>query len=205
MDENNSNSEDMAEDIIDAIDDEADSDHIDDGLTKKERDIEISRESERQRKALELRKQLRKRQLGMLSYRWPAYMLVAGGLLAISTNFLEVMVRLPGVPPEVGFSTFIDALLLSGGGVIYLFPLIAGIFMIALSYFAFTNPRATWLAIIPAAMLGMAGGTVYFLVTFAVTFDPSLDGLIYATPIPLSMIIAGVIALLAIALREKES
>lgn len=204
MDEKNSNSEDMAEDIVDAIDDEADSEHIDDGLTKKEREIEVSRESERQRKALELKKQLRKRQLGMLSYRWPAFVLIAGGLLAISTNFLEVMVRLPGVPPEVGFSTFIDALLRSGG-VIYLFPLIAGIFMIALSYFARTNPRATWLAIIPAAMLGMAGGTVYFLVTFAVTFDPSLDGLIYATPIPLSMIIAGVIALLAIALREKEA
>jgi len=204
MDENNSNSEDMAEDIVDAIDDEADSDHIDDGLTKKEREIEISRESERQRKALELKKQLRKRQLGMLSYRWPAFVLIAGGLLAISTNFLEVMVRLPGVPPEVGFSTFIDALLRSGG-VIYLFPLIAGIFMIALSYFARTTPRATWLAIIPAVMLGMAGGTVYFLVTFAVTFDPSLDGLLYATPIPLSMIIAGIIALLAIALREKEA
>ncbi len=204
MDEHSSNSEDMAEDLIDAVDDEADSQHIDDGLTKKEREIEVSRESERQRKALELRKQLRKRQLGMLTYRWPAFVLIAGGILAISTNFLDVMVRLPGVPPEVGFGTFIEALLRTGG-VIYLFPVIAGIFMIALSYFAHTNPRATWLSLIPAAMLGMAGGTVYFLITFAVTFDPSLEGLIYATPIPLSMIIAGIVALLAIALREKEA
>jgi hypothetical protein len=76
--------------------------------------------------------------------------------------------------------------------------------MIALSYFSYTNPRATWLALIPAAMLGMAGATVYFLVTFAVTADPTLEGLIYASPTPLSMIVAGVIALLAIALKEKE-
>ncbi|MBY8997048.1 MAG: hypothetical protein KGD60_04905 [Candidatus Thorarchaeota archaeon] len=203
MDEDSSNSEDLAEDLIDAIDDEADSDYVDDGLTKNEREIEVSRESERKRKAQELKKQLRKRQLGMLSYRWPAFVLIIGGLLAISTEFLEVMVRLPGVPPEVGFSTFLEGLLRSGG-VIYLFPVIAGIIMIALSYFARTTPRATWLALIPAAMLGMAGGTVYFLVTFAVTADPSLAGLLYASPAPLSMIIAGIIALLAVALKEKE-
>jgi hypothetical protein len=203
MDEDSSNSEDMAEELIDAIDDDADSEYVDDGLTKKEREIEVTRESERQRKAQELKKQLRKRQLGILSYRWPALVLIIGGVLAISTEFLDVMVRLPGVPPEVGFSTFLEALIRSGG-VIYLFPVIAGIFMIALSYFARTNPKATLLALIPAAMLGMAGGTVYFLVAFAVTADPGLTDLLYATPTPLSMIIAGVIALLAIALREKE-
>ena len=206
MDEDSSNSEDMAEDLIDAIDDEADSDYEDDGLTKKEREVEVSRESERQRKALELKKQLRKRQLGMLTYRWPAVVLVFGGILAIMTNFLEVMVREPGIPPEVGFSTFIDALLQTGG-IIYLFPLIAGVFMIILSYYAYTNPRATWLAFIPAAMLGMSGATVYYLITFAVTpplGNPDFTGLIYATSIPMSMIIAGIIALLAVALKEKE-
>lgn len=203
MDEDSSNSEDMAEDLVDAIDDWVDEDDVGDGLTKNEREIEISRESERHRKAQELKKQLRKRQLGMLTYRWPAFVLIFGGLLAISTEFLEVMVRLPGVPSEVGFGTFLEALLLTGG-VIYLFPVIAGIFMIALSYFARTNPRATWLAFIPAAMLGMSGGTVYFLITFAVTYDPGLVGLIYATTTPLSMIIAGIIALLAVALKEKE-
>jgi hypothetical protein len=203
MDEDSSNSEDMAEDLIDAIDDVSDEDDIGDGLTKKEREIDVSRESERQRKAQELRKQLRRRQLGILTYRWPAFVLILGGFLAITTEFLQVMIREPGVPPEVGFNTFIDALLRSGG-VIYLFPVIGGVFMIALSYFAYKNPRATWLALIPAAMLAMAGGTVYFLVTFAVTADPTLEGLIYASPTPIYMIIAAVIALLAVALKEKE-
>jgi hypothetical protein len=202
MDEDSSNSEDMAEDLIDAIDDDA-KDETDDGLTKKEREIEISRESERQKKAHELRKQLRKRQLGLLTYKWPAIVLILGGAMAITTEFLDVMVREPGVPPEVGFGTFIEALIRTGG-IIYMFPLIAGVLMIMLSYFAYRNPRATWLALIPAAMLGMSGGTVYFLITFAVTADPSLEGLLYASPVPLSMIIAGVIALLAIAMKEKE-
>ena len=203
MEEDGSSSDDMAEDLIDAIDDYVDEDDEGDGLTKKEREIEVSRGSERQRKAQELKKQLRKRQLGMLTYKWPAFVLLLGGFLAISTQFLQVMVREPGVPPEVGFDTYVDAFILSGG-VLYLFPAIGGVFMIALSYFSYTNPRATWLALIPAAMLGMAGATVYFLVTFAVTADPTLEGLIYASPTPLSMIIAAVIALFAIALREKE-
>ena len=206
MDEDNANSEDIAEDLIDAVDDEADSDYEDDGLTKKERKVEVSRESERQKKAQELKKTLRKRQLGMLNYRWPAVVLVLGGILAITTNFLEVMIREPGVPPGVGFSTFIDALLRTSG-IIYVFPIIAGVFMIVLSKFAYTNPRATWWAFVPAAMLGMSGGTVYFLITFAVSpplGDPNLVGLIYATGAPMSMIIAGIIALLAVALKEKE-
>ncbi|OLS28263.1 MAG: hypothetical protein ThorAB25_19120 [Candidatus Thorarchaeota archaeon AB_25] len=203
MDEDSSNSEDMAEDLIDAIDDVSDEDDVGDGLTKKEREIDVSRESERQRKAQELRKQLRRRQLGILTYRWPAFVLIVGGFLAITTEFLQVIIREPGVPPEVGFNTFIDALLRSGG-VIYLFPVIGGVFMIVLSYFAYKNPRATWLALIPAAMLAMAGSTVYFLVTFAVTADPTLEGLIYASPTPISMIIAAVVALLAVALKEKE-
>jgi hypothetical protein len=205
MDEDNSNSEDMAEELIDAIDDETDfEDDIEDGLTKKEREIEISRESERQRKAQELRKQLRKRQLGLLTYRWPAMTLIIGGLLAISTEFLEVMHREPGV--DVGFSTFPEAFFRTYG-VVYLFPLIAGFFMILLSYFAYRNPRYTWLALIPAALMGMSGGTVLFLITFAVTpplGNPDLEGLIYATPAVLSMFIAAIIALLAVALKEKE-
>ena len=158
MGEDSSNSEDMAEDLIDAIDDVSDEDDVGDGLTKKEREIDVSRESERQRKAQELRKQLRRRQLGILTYRWPAFVLIIGGFLAITTEFLQVMIREPGVPPEVGFNTFTDAL----------------------------------------------GGTVYFLVTFAVTADPTLEGLIYASPAPIAMIIAAVIALLAVALKEKE-
>ena len=203
MDEDGANSDEMAEGLIDAVDDEADDKAVNDGLTKKEREIEVSRESERQRKAQELRKQLRKRQLGVLTYRWPAITLILGGVLAISTEFLKVMNREAGVPPEVGFDTFPEAFMRTGG-VFYLFPLIAGVFMIILSYFSYRNPRYTWLALIPAALMAMAGGTVFFLVTFAVTVDPSLEGLIYASPAVLTMFIAAVIALLAIALKEKE-
>lgn len=205
MGEDNSKPEDMAADLIDAIDDAADNDDdVRDGLTKKEREIEVSRGSDRQRKAQELKKQLRKRQLGLLTYRWPALVLILGGILAISTEFLQVMVREPGVPPEVGFDTFVDALLRTWG-VFYLFPVLAGGFMIILSYFAYENPKATWLAIIPAAMLVMSGGYVFFLIEFAVTYQPELIGLIYSTLTPISMIIGGILALLAIALKEKES
>jgi hypothetical protein len=203
MDEDGANSDDMAEDLVDAVDDEAEDKAVNDGLTEKEREIEVSRESERQRKAQELRKQLRRRQLGVLTYRWPAITLILGGVLAISTEFLKVMNREAGVPPEVGFDTFPEAFMRTGG-VFYLFPLIAGVFMIILSYFSYRNPRYTWLALIPAALMAMAGGTVFFLVTFAVTVDPSLEGLIYASPAVITMFIAAVIALLAIALKEKE-
>ncbi|MFW9956682.1 MAG: hypothetical protein ACFFCT_01310 [Candidatus Odinarchaeota archaeon] len=196
-------STDIAGELIDAIDEEAGPDEVRDGLTQRERQIESKRMSERERKAEELRKQLRRRSLGLLNYRWPAALLIFSGILAIMSNFLQVMTRLEGVPPEVGFNTFIDAFMLSGG-VIYLFPIIAGLFMIILSYFSYTNPKATWLALIPALMLFMAGGSVYFLVTFAVSFQPELTGLIYATGVPLSMFIAGGIALIAIYMREKE-
>ena len=47
----------MAEDLVDAIDEEAEMDDVDDGLTKRERDIEVSRVAERERKAEELSKQ----------------------------------------------------------------------------------------------------------------------------------------------------
>ncbi len=196
-------STDIAEELIDAVDEEAGPDDVRDGLTKRERQIESKRMSERERKAEELRKQLRKKSLGLLNYRWPAMMLIFSGIMAIMSNFLQVMTRLEGVPPDVGFNTFIDAFILSGGS-IYLFPIIAGSFMIILSFFSYTNPRATWLALIPAMMMFMAGGSVYFLVTFAVTFQPELTGLIYATGVPISMLLSGGIDLLAIYMREKE-
>jgi len=196
-------SPDLAEELVDAVDEDAEIDQASDGLTIRERHIESKRMSERERKAEELRKQLRKRSLGLLTYRWPAMMLVFCGIMAIISNFLQVMTRLEGVPPEVGFNTFVDAFLLTGGAV-YLFPIVAGSFMIVLSYFSYTTPKATWLALIPSLMLFMAGGNVYYLVTFAVSFQPELTGLIYATGVPLSMFIAGGIALLAIYMREKE-
>lgn len=196
-------SEEMADELIDTIDEEADSDAVD-GLTEREREIEISRESERQRKARELKKQLRKRQLGLINYRWPALVLILGGIMAIMSQFLKVMERdLAVIPPEVGFDTFVDAFVRTGGP-IYLFPVISGAFMIILSYFAYSNPRATWLAIIPAALLIMSGGTVYFLITLGVSAQPQYTDFIYATPVALSMVIAGVVALLAIAMKEAE-
>ena len=87
-------SEEMADELIDAIDEEADSDAVD-GLTKREREIEVGRESERQRKAQELKKQLRRRQLGLINYRWPAIVLILGGIMAIMSQFLKVMERDP--------------------------------------------------------------------------------------------------------------
>lgn len=196
-------SDDMAEDLIDAIDDEANADAVD-GLTKRERGIEVGRESERQRKAQELKKQLRRRQLGLINYRWPAVVLILGGIMSISSEFLTVMFRDPDViPPEVGFDTFLEAFIRTGGP-IFLFPVIGGLLMIVLSYFSYSNPRATWLALIPAILLLMSGGTVYFLVTFAVSAQPQYTEFIFATPVALTMIIAGVVALLAIAMKEAE-
>ncbi|TFF95043.1 DUF4126 domain-containing protein [Candidatus Thorarchaeota archaeon] len=201
MSDDTESPEEMAEELVDAIDEEVEEE--DDGFTKKEREIQTSREQERLKKAQELKKQLRKRQLGILKFRWPAAMLILGGLLAVSTQFLQVMTRDAVVPPEVGFYNFVEAFLRTGG-VAFLFPAISGAFMIVLSYFSYRRAKYTWLAIIPALLMLMAGGTVYFLVTFAVTADPSLTDHIYATGVPISMFIVAVINFIAIWLREKE-
>jgi hypothetical protein len=124
--------------------------------------------------------------------------------MAIISEFLTVMYRDPGViPPEVGFDTFLEAFSRTGG-IIYIFPIIGGALMIILSYFAYSNPRATWLSLIPGMMIIMAGGTVFFLVTFAVTAQPTYVEYIYATPSTLTMIISGAVAFLAILMRERE-
>ncbi len=196
-------STDMAEDLVDAIDNEAEQKGVDDGLTKRERSIEISRTAEREKKAQKLKKQLRKRSLGMLNFRWPMYLLVIGGGIAIITNFLQVMIRNPIVPPEVGFHNFIEAFSKTSGAV-YLFPIFAGVMMIILGYFAYTTPKYAWLALIPAIMLGMAGGTVYFLITFAVDNQPHLTGQIYASITPLVMFFVAGLNLIAIAVKETE-
>jgi len=194
----------MAENLVDAIDDEAGPDDVGDGLTKRERGIEVSRVSERERKAEELKKQLRKRSLGMLNYRWAASFLIIGGVIAIITNFVQAMTRGPlSIAADVGFNTFFDAFLITGGA-IYIFPVIAGAFMIILSYFSYTTPKYTWLALIPGVMLAMAGFIVYFLVTFAVTAQPELTDDLYAAFAPIFMIVAAVFNLIAIFLKEKE-
>jgi len=193
----------MAEGLVDAIDDEAGPHDAGDGLTKRERSIEVSRVTERERKAEELRKQLRKRSLGMLNYRWAAGSLVIGGILAIISNFMQAMTRGAIVPPEVGFDTFWDGFLLYGG-VYFILPIISGVFMIILAYFAYSTPKYTWLALIPGMILAMAGLFVYFLVTFAVTYQPEFTDVLYVAIAPIIMIVSAVFNLVAIALREKE-
>ena len=200
---NEKDSTEMAEDLVDAIDDEADTDVVGDGLTKRERNIEVSRVSERERKAEELKKQLRKRSLGMLNYRWAAGLLIIGGILAIISNFMQAMTRGSIVPPEVGFDTFWSGFL-TWGGVYFILPIISGVFMIILAYFAYTTPKYTWLALIPGMILAMAGLFVYFLITFAVTYQPELTDELYAAFAPIIMIVAAVFNLAAIALKERE-
>ncbi len=196
-------STDMAEDLVDAIDNEAEQEDVDDGLSKRERSIEISRTAEREKKAQKLKKQLRKRSLGMLNFRWPMYLLVIGGVIAIITTFLQIMVRTAAVPPEIGFYNFIEAFTMTGGA-IYLFPIIAGVIMIILGFFAYTTSKYAWLSLIPAIMLGMAGGTVYFLITFSVNNQPELTGEIYASIIPFVMFLAAGLNLVAISVKETE-
>jgi len=201
--ENNEDSTKMAEDLVDAVDEEVEDKKPRDGLTKRERHIELSRVQEREKKAEELRKQLRKRDLGLLNYRWAAVLLLIGGILAFESNFMKVMTRTALVPPEVGFNTFIDAFSRTGG-VIYLFPAIAGGIMVLLSYFAYSTPKYTWFALIPAMMLAMCAGTVLFLITFGVTAQPWLTGQIYATFAPYLMGILAVVNISAILVREYE-
>ncbi|TFG34830.1 hypothetical protein EU527_01260 [Candidatus Thorarchaeota archaeon] len=202
MDENKDSTE-MAEDLVDAIDEDAEGNEVDDGLTKRERSIEVSRVHEREKKAEELRKQLRKRKLGLLNYRWSAGILIIGGIIAIITNFTQVMTMTEAVPSEVGFNNFIEAFSRTGGAV-YLFPAVAGITMIIIGYFAYTTPRYTWFSIFPAMLLAWSGATVYFLITFAVTIQEELTGEIYATFAPLLMFIIAMFNIIAIVAREYE-
>lgn len=193
----NGESERLAQDMTEAI--ESDASDKDDGLTQTERDIEAKKQQERIRKAQALKKQLRMRELGLVKYRWPAAILVVSGILAISTEFLPVMLH----PPDIGFDTFwqifVDP---AHSNAFFIFPVGAGALMIVCGFLGYTNPKATWFSLIAAIMMVMSGATVYFLVTFAVTADPDVE--VSATGTPLTMIIVGVLALFSIALREKE-
>ncbi len=197
-DQNSNDPEGMAEEIADAVFEESDED-VGDGLTRKEKEAEKKKEEERVRKARILRRQLRKRELGVLHYRWPAVMLIISGLLAIWTEFVAVMVH----PPEVGFDTYFEVFM-STGGLFFLFPALAGIILIISGVVAYNDPRAPYLSIIPAMMMVMTGAMVYFLVSFAIAADPNMEGHVFATGVPITMFIIGVTALLSIAMREKE-
>ena len=197
-DQNSDDPEDMAEEIADAVFEESGED-VEDGLTRKERELEKKKGDERIRKARKLKKQLRKRELGVLHYRWPAAILVISGLLAIWTEFLAVMVH----PPEVGFDTFFEVVLLTGNP-FFLFPILAGILLIISGVLAYNYPRAPYVSIIPAMMMVMAGAIVYFLVSFAIAANPDMEGQVLATGVPVTMFIIAIVALISIALREKE-
>lgn len=190
--ESHSESSEMADDIIRAVEHEEE-----DGLTEREREIEREKEEERIRKAKELKKQLRKRELGLLHYRWPAVILVLAGILAILTEFGQVMTR----PPEIGFDSFLHGFSMTGN-VFFLFPITAGALFILCGVWAYSDPRATFASLVPGALMAMAGTTVYMLVEFALVANPDVE--VATTNIPLSMLIVAALSVLAILMREKE-
>jgi hypothetical protein len=169
----------------------------DDGLTKRERTVEETKQAERIRKAKELRKQLRKKELGLVKYRWPALILLLAGALSIWTEFLTVMIH----PSDAGFGNFVDGFAKSGNA-FFLFPVIAGVIMVVCGLFAYNNPKATLISLIPGMMMAMSGVTVYFLISFALEVDPSAQ--FSATPIPFAMLLIALLSILAILLRTRE-
>ncbi|TFF91443.1 hypothetical protein EU545_04055 [Candidatus Thorarchaeota archaeon] len=192
--DSNSESEEMAQEIVRAVEEQEDSE---DGLTEREREIERQKEEERIRKAKELKKQLRKRELGLLHYRWPAAVLVLAGILAILTEFGQVMTR----PPEIGFDSFLQGFSMTGN-IFFLFPVIAGAVFILCGIWAYSDPRAAFASLIGAALMAMSAAQVYFLVGFALAANPDTE--VATTNIPLSMFIVAALSILAIFMREKE-
>ncbi|MCK5239796.1 MAG: hypothetical protein KAR33_09630 [Candidatus Thorarchaeota archaeon] len=189
----------MSDAIINAVnEDRADED--DDAFSRRERKVESSKEDERIRKAKELKKQLRKRELGILRYRWPTAVLIMTGIFSIFTQFLPVWIQNTLV---YGFDSYWEAFLFNGN-VFWLFPIISGIILIVIGYFAYARPRATFWAVGPAMMMAMAGSLVYFLIELAVIANSELMGELLTTGTPMEMLVIAVLSLLAIALREKE-
>lgn len=192
--------EEMADEIISSVDEQEE-----DALTKSEREIERKKEIERIKKAKELKRQLRKRELGLLSYRWPALILIVAGILSIWTEFLNVMVH----PPDMGYDSFwqmFNLTTIETGAVYFILPVTAGILFIICGIVAYRDPRGPYIAILPSLMMIMAGANVYFQVTLLITiaYDLGLDVTIYATGAPLTMLISGLLGFLALMMREKE-
>lgn len=193
-----------AKEIVEAVSDETKTEEADDGLTEPERIVEQKKESERIKKARELKKQLRKRELGLIHYRWPAAVLILGALMAILTEFLVVMEHEAGI----GFDTFFEEAMRQivqgaiGPFIFFIFPIISGTLMIFVGILAYNNPRASYLSIIPAAMMAMAGMNVYFWISFGRMANP--DAELAATGTPLTMLVVAVLCLLAIGMKEKE-
>jgi hypothetical protein len=192
-------SDELASELIDAVEEDFDKG---DALTERERKIEDKKEEERKRKAKELKKQLRRKELGLLQYRWPAIVLGLTGILSIWTEFLVVMYHDPGI----GFDTFWEVFLFGAGSlqpynIFFIFPLISGGILILLGYFAYTNPKATYLSVFPAMMMAMSGMNVYFWISVTLQAFPSAS--VSATSTPMTMLLTGVLSLLSILLRER--
>jgi hypothetical protein len=192
-------SNELASEIIDAVEEDMDEE---DALTERERKIEDKIEEERRKKAKELKKQLRRKELGLLQYRWPAIVLGLSGILSIWTEFLVVMYHDPGI----GIDTFWDVFLYGAGSlqaynIFFIFPLISGGILFVLGYFAYTNPKATYLSVFPAMMMAMSGMNVYYWISFYLELFPSAS--LGPTSTPLTMLFTGVLSLLSILLRER--
>ncbi|MFW9804392.1 MAG: hypothetical protein ACFFFC_17170 [Candidatus Thorarchaeota archaeon] len=192
-------SNELASEIIDAVEEDMDEE---DALAKRERKIEDKIEEERRKKAKELKKQLRRKELGLLQYKWPALVLGLTGILSIWTEFLVVMYHDPGI----GFDTFWEVFLFGSGSlqaynIFFIFPLISGAILFALGYFAYANPKATYLSVFPAMMMAMSGMNVYFWISVALQAFPSAS--VSATATPMTMLLIGVLSLLSILLRER--
>ncbi|MFW9850769.1 MAG: hypothetical protein ACFFF4_16705 [Candidatus Thorarchaeota archaeon] len=195
MPENEDNAADMSDAIVDAVN--RDKEDSDDALSKRERKVEQTKEAERIRKAKELKKQLRKRELGILRYRWPAAILIISGVFSLLNQFLAIWIQ-DALDPAYGFNTYMEAFFFNGN-VFFLFPIFSGILLILIGYFAYARPRATYWSLAPAMMMAMAGAFPYLLIDIVSGF---VD--IQATMVPIQMIFVAVLCLLAIAMREKE-
>ncbi|RDE13783.1 MAG: hypothetical protein C4K47_05550 [Candidatus Thorarchaeota archaeon] len=187
-------SSDLSDEIVRSVREEQ---KTDDGLTRRERFIEESKQAERIRKAKELKKQLRKKELGLVKYRWSLLILLVAGFLSISTQFLPVMVH----PSDAGFDNFVDGFVKSGS-VFFFFPFIAGVIMVVCGLLAYNNPKFAWISLIPGMMMAMSGMTVYFLISFGLEVDPSAT--FSATGTPFTMLLIALVSVLAVLLRNRE-
>ncbi|MBD3408541.1 MAG: hypothetical protein GF411_20625 [Candidatus Lokiarchaeota archaeon] len=188
-------SEEMATEIIDSVLDDSEEE---DGLSSKERTAEAARQAERIARAKQLRKKLRRRELGVLRFRWPAAIMIISGIISIWSEFLVVFDQ---QNPFYQFNTFFEAFQLQPN-IFWVFPIIAGVGYIILGIIAYFDSRAPWLGLIPAMLIVMSGGFMYMMVSFAYAADD--NAAISATGIPMTMMLMGLMGLVSIFMREKE-
>ncbi|MDF1539136.1 MAG: hypothetical protein P1Q69_09545 [Candidatus Thorarchaeota archaeon] len=198
--ERTDDAEDMSSAIVSAVEEEERKNDDEDALSRNERRVELTKEEERIQKAKQLKKELRKRELGILRYRWPTVVLFVSGIFAIITQFLAVWTQ---VSAFYGFNTYWEAFLFNTN-IFWLFPMISGIILIVMAFFAYSRPKATYFGVVPAMMMAMAGSMPYFLIELVAVGIPDFANEIVATGTPIEMFVVAILALLAIAIREKE-